>query len=272
MQEQFLLNFKKDGAGQKQRPKSFNLRLAVLKWLHCTAKPDAWAVDVPLKAATLKADVVACWQSVRRHRKLGMNLVVPRRTVVVLCAENRKACWPECSQPEDILAELGELREKMRQAEQSIRNCEPHLREENVLFEEFAFWDYAKSTNAEYQQMRRRLRNLEESLYRGSRLHKIARTRVADELYLAVPDGEIAADEVISGWGLLAVHKNLEISVKREATVHECLPEARMHLIQNMLVASKNTISVAQGLRLTSRGWCYVQPGRSRKVRRQPEL
>ncbi|NLF92830.1 MAG: hypothetical protein GX564_02995 [Oligosphaeraceae bacterium] len=246
--------------------------MAVLKWLHCTAKPDAWAVDVPLKAATLKADVVACWQSVRRHKNLGMNLVVPRCTAVVLCAENRQACWPECSHPEDILAELAALREQMRQAEQSIRSSEPHLREENVLFEEFAFWDYAKSTNADYQQMRRRLRNLEESLYRGTRLHKIACTRVADEMYLAVPEGEVAADEVISGWGLLTASKNLEIKVQREAAAHECLPEARLHLIQNMLIASRNTISAAQGLQITPQGWRYVQPARSRKIRRQPEL
>jgi len=272
MQEQFLLHFKKDELDGKARSRIFNLRLAVLKWLHCTTHPDGWAIDVPLKAATLKADVVAYWQILRRHKQLGMTLVAPKRTVVVLCADNRQACWPECSHSEDILAEVVTLRAKMQQAELAIRSAEPHLREENVLFEEFAIWDYGKSKNPDYQQMRTRLRNLEESLYRGTRLDKIARAQVADEMYLAVPEGEIAPHEVIAGWGLLAVSKDLNVAVAKAATPRECLPEARMHLIQNMLSSARRTIAEAHGLQITAQDWRYVQPSRLRKPRRKPEL
>lgn len=272
MQEQFQLHFSKIELGGNARSRIFNLRLAVLKWLSCTTQPDGWATDVPLKAASLKADVAAYWQALRRHKQLGVTLVVPKRTVVVLCAEDRQACWPECSHPEDILAEIMALREKMQQAELGIRSGEPHLREENVLFEEFAFWDYAKSKDPTYQQLRTRLKNLEESLYRGTRLNKIARTQVADEMYLAVPEGEVAPHEVIAGWGLLSVAKDLNVSVAKEATERECLPEARMHLLQNMLSASRRTIAEAQGLQISAKGWRYVQPPRLRKPRHKPEL
>ncbi|MFA6929839.1 MAG: hypothetical protein WCT05_05885 [Lentisphaeria bacterium] len=273
MPEQFLLSFPKVHTQKKKQSRRNLLRLGVLKWLYETGAPDGVAFDVTTRLVGMKADLVASWHAPQRQKKLKMSLLVPQRIMMVLCAETRSECWPECAHPEEILKEIAKLRQEMQAVERDIRSAEPHLLDNNVLFEEFAVWNYGKSKNSVYQQLRGRLRSLESSLYKGTRLEKIARLGLADELYLAVPKNEIHPQELIPEWGLLAVAKDLQVEVLRLSERHSALPEARMHLIQNMLNASQGQNLQSQGFQVLNNGSIrFVSLPRCRKLPYSPEL
>ena len=269
MSEQYLLNFPKaESRRQKLKPR-FALRLAVLRWLFSEegGGPDAVGFDVPVRVVGLKADLLASWHAAERQKKLRMSLLVPQRVVLVVCAETRAECWPECANPEEILREIGRLRAEMDAAEKEIRSNEPHLLDNNMLFEEFAIWNYGKSKDSDYPQLRSRVQALEQSLYKGTRLEKIARLGLADALYLAVPESEVQPHELIDGWGLLSVAKNLELTVLREPVRHKAPPEARMHLVQNMLCSGRDILLKENGLQIMRDGSSrFVKPRRPRKT------
>lgn len=273
MPEQYLLSFPKARNPKHKFNRRSLLRLGVLQWLFAADAPDGVAFDVPARAVGLKADVVASWHSPQRQKKLKMSLLVPQRVLLVLCAEKRAECWPECANPEEILAEIARLRSEMQHAEKDIRSREPHLLDNNVLFEEFAVWNYGKSKNSDYQQLRSRMQSLESSLYKGTRLEKIARLGLADELYLAVPESELHPEELIAEWGLLSVSKDLQVKVSRQSVGHHALPEARMHLVQNMLCAGRNALLESQGFQIQNDGSCrFVKRPYCRKLSTAPEL
>ncbi len=273
MPEQYLLRFPKEQIRKQILSRRSVLRLGVLKWLFTAAEPDGVAFDVPTRVVGLKADLVASWHSPQRQKKLKMSLLVPQRVLLVLCAETRAECWPECAHPEEILAEIARLRAEMQDAEKEIRSSEPQLLDNNVLFEEFAVWNYGKSKNTDYQQLRSRMQGLESSLYKGTRLEKIARLGLADELYLAVPENELYPQELIAEWGLLSIAKDLQVKVLRESGGHQALPEARMHLVQNMLCAGRNALLESQGFQIQNDGSSrFVKRPRCRKLDTIPEL
>ena len=273
MPEQYLLSFSKEQIRKQKLNRRSVLRLGVLQWLFAAEAPDGVAFDVPARAVGLKADLVASWHMAQRQKKFKMSLLVPQRVMLILCAETRTECWPECAHPEEILGEIARLRLEMQHAEKEIRSREPHLLDNNVLFEEFAVWNYGKSKNLDYQQLRSRMQSLESSLYKGTRLEKIARLGLADELYLAVPESELHPEELIAEWGLLSVGKDLQVKVLRESGRHQALPEARMHLVQNMLCAGRNAVLESQGFQIQNDGsFCFVKRPRSRKLAAPPEL
>lgn len=273
MSEQYLLSFPKTQTTKTSWNRRHLLRLGVLKWLFETDAPDGVAFDVTTRLVGMKADLVASWHVPQTSKKLKKNMLFPQRILLVLCAEKREECWPECANPEEILKEIASLRQEMQAAEKEIRGAEPQLLDNNVLFEEFAVWNYGKSKNPGYQQLRSRLRLLESSLYKGTRLEKIARLGLADELYLAVPENELHPQELIPEWGLLSVAKDLSIEVRRPSERQVTQPEARMHLIQNMLLASLEQNLLGQGLQLLNNGSCrFVSRPRNRKLPSPPEL
>ncbi len=273
MPEQYLLSFSKEQIRKQKLNRRSVLRLGVLQWLFAAEAPDGVAFDVPARAVGLKADLVASWHMAQRQKKFKMSLLVPQRVMLILCAETRTECWPECAHPEEILGEIARLRLEMQHAEKEIRSREPHLLDNNVLFEEFAVWNYGKSKNLDYQQLRSRMQSLESSLYKGTRLEKIARLGLADELYLAVPESELHPEELIAEWGLLSVGKDLQVKVLRESGRHQALPEARMHLVQNMLCAGRNALLESQGFQIQKDGSCrFVKRSNFRKLAAPPEL
>lgn len=273
MPEQFLLRFPKEQIRKQRLNRRRVLRLGVLKWLFSMEAPEGVAFDVSTRVVGLKADLVASWHSPQRQKKLKKSLLVPQRVMLVLCAETRAECWPECANPEEILAEIARLRAEMQHAEKEIRSREPHLLDNNVLFEEFAVWNYGKSKNPDYQQLRSRMQSLESGLYKGTRLEKIARLNLADELYLAVPENELHPQELIAEWGLISVGKDFQVNVLRESGGHQALPEARMHLVQNMLCAGRNALLESQGFQIQNDGSSrFVKRPRCRKLPDPPEL
>jgi len=260
---------------KKQLPARQALRLAVLRWLFAdsSSAPSAVSSDVKVRLLGVQADLLASWHPAVYQASVKRKLQVPKRIMLVICAADRASCWPACAERDEILEQSSALRLQMQRLEKDIRSKEPHLLDNNMLFEEYAEWDYGKSVNHGYQELRTQLNKLEKALYKGTQLEKIAGLNMADELYLAVPEGVLLPEELRRPWGLLTVSKDLQLSLRREALPQQMQPEMRRHMIQNMLVAQREQLLENMGLKLHKDGSSsYVSRPRSRKLKFMPEL
>ena len=180
----------------------------------------------------------------------------------------RTSCWPECSGSEEIVLELRREQEYRQELEAEIRRTEPHLLDSDVLFPEIEYWNYEETRNPAYRESLRRIRSYEKALYRGSRFERIRRADVANELYLAVPDGLIHPDELAEGWGLLYIARDLTVKVAKPAAWIDCPQENMLHLSQNIAASSLNDVLFAHGIGLTSGGRVQFHcPPRRRRIR-----
>lgn len=237
------------------------LQRAALAWL-ASGFPTAAATRVPTRLAKFRADAAAFWSTPRKNR-----LLQPERTVLVEARATRGSCWPECSGSEEIVPQLRLEQERRQAFEAEIRIREPHLLDSDVLFPEIEYWNYSGTKNPEYKICLRRIRDYERALYRGSRFERIHRADVANELYLAVPEGLIHPNELAEGWGLLYVCRNLSVKVIKKALPQECPQENMLHLSQNIAASSLNDVLFAHGVYLSSNGKAtFRRPPRRRRI------
>ena len=245
-------------SGLQQR----DLQCAALGWL-ATLHPTAAAIRVPTRLAKFRADAAAFWSTPKKNR-----LLQPEKTILIEARPTRMSCWPECSGSEEILPELRREQEHRQELEAEIRIREPHLRDSDVLFAEIEYWNYEGTSNPAYRECLRRIRSYEKALYRGSRFERIHRANVANELYLAVPEGLIHPDELAEGWGLLYVSRNLKVEVVKTAQWIECPQENMLHLSQNIAASSLHDVLFAHGISLTAGGGVQFHcPPRRRRIR-----
>jgi hypothetical protein len=238
MAKQYLLHFLKRNKS-KWKSKDI-LRYTVLRWLFAEqdASPDALAFDVATRFVSVKADIVAAWYHSAKEANSNKKYFAVKKNAIFVCIDNRAECWAQCANPEQILAELGKLRSELAVYEEEIRLSEPHLRDKMMLFEEYAHWDYGKSENQTYQNLRKRALEMEYSLYNGSILQKIHSYAMADELYLVAPEKELSTEEILPGWGLLAVTNDLQVKLLQLPAKQRVSEQAQQHLSLNMLKAS----------------------------------
>lgn len=219
-----------------------DLQRASLAWL-ASLNPTAAAMRVPTRLAKFRAGAAAFWSSPGRHR-----LLQPDLTVVVEARLSRTECWPECSDTEMILPSYRECQAARRSLEESIRKNEPSLLDSDVLFPEIEYWNYEDTENPEYKPCLAKLAEFESALYRGSRFERIRQGEVANELYLAVPEGLIDPDELAEGWGLIYVFPDLHVELIRKASHYECPREHMLHLSQNIAASSLRDVLFAHGI------------------------
>lgn len=235
-----------------------DLQRASLAWL-ASLNPTAAAMRVPTRLAKFRAGAAAFWSSPGRHR-----LLQPDLTVVVEDRLTRDDCWPECAYSEMILPSYRECQATRRCLEENIRKNEPFLLDSDVLFPEVEYWNYEETSNPEYKPCLEKLNEFESALYRGSRFERIREGAVANELYLAVPEGVIDPDELAEGWGLLYVSKDLSVQLIRKASRFECPQEHMLHLSQNIAASSLRDVLFAHGI--------YQEPDGKISYRRPPKL
>ncbi len=239
----------------KTRPVNYHheLRRTVIAWL-LAQNPTGLAISVPTRISKFKADVAAFQSNIIRGRSR------PVQTVIVEIRSDRKSCWPDCGNHDELLNSLKQKKAIKEQLEAEIRIDEPELRESDTLFDEFQSWDYSRSTSREYQQCRRQVEKLEHALYKGSRFEQLRRTHVADLHYLAVPEGLVEANEVAFGWGLLYITKDSGIKIVKEAFKRDCPPENRLHLVMNIAAAGLNDTLFSNGIRRDNSGDIIFTP------------
>ncbi|NOY75213.1 MAG: hypothetical protein GXP32_05405 [Kiritimatiellaeota bacterium] len=239
------------GEGELAPPKELrprDLRRAALAWV-AIGNPSALAIGVPTRVSRFKADVAAVWTKPGRKR-----LVHPVKTLVVEVRRSRSDCWPDCSRREEMLAPLREIKAEKERLESILRETEPELRETDTLFEEFESWNYSASKNLEYRQCLKKMREIENSLYKGSRFERIAQANVADFLYLAVPVGAVDASELAEGWGLLHINDDLSVEVVKAADDIKCAKECKTHLALNIASSCVKSLLFSEGILMRKDG------------------
>jgi hypothetical protein len=170
------------------------------------------------------------------------------RTMVVECKQSRGDFLRDQAEAPLLLAERRQLQRLASAMEdQQIKAREPDLRRSgSSLFPELEEWDFTASRSAAYRDLVRRLRRLDQRLYGQTKFCMIARYQLADELYLAAPEGMIRSHELPRGWGLLECPRRwleretgdqgLQVSVA--APRLEPRPEHRQRLLRNIAVAA----------------------------------
>jgi hypothetical protein len=229
------------------------IKRGVAQWFWNNQAPDAMALEVPTKNASLKVDIAAIWNSTKKTKVDGrvQNIIEPAVTAIVITSISRKECWPECSNPDQIIKEITATKKHIAQLEANIREREPNLRERGVLFEEFATWNYERTTCKEYHREVHRLQSLESMLFKGTKLARVAATECASLNYLAVPENTISPIELIDGWGLFYVNiETEEARLIKPPTEYGTTLELKQHLAINMLVSSTKQVNDAIGIRL----------------------
>ena len=263
MPKQLELDFGDAGAAGLGRRE---LRRAVLAWL---ALDDATGVatDVPTRISRYLADVAAFWSRPARNRgDEGPGTVLrPYGTTIVECRRTREECWPDCNNSQELSPQLLKLRQDQRRREAQIREREPQLRGNDMLFDEYTEWQYDKSRDRGYHELRRRICKLEAALYRGTRFEGITRARLADRCYLAVPAGAVDPHELADGWGLLWVDRRLRVKVVAAATQEPCRDENRLHLVQNIAAAAQAQVLFANGIARRGRRAVFLPLPRRRR-------
>ncbi len=229
---------------------------SVLAWMSAGASaPQVMAVDVPTSMNGDKADVVGIWMGKRASG--GRKYLLPRSSMVVVCALSRKECYAACVNPEGLASERLSLQSRMTSLEEEIRRKEPQLRDGHFLFEEYAEWNYEESRNPQYQECLHRRREIEHLLYHGTRMERIAQASVANFLYLAIPEGVIFVEEVMPQWGVLTVTPEGEVRVARKAPEQKTGGKALEHL--TLQAAMRNSLYLHAGFGLDA-------PSRRRKA------
>jgi len=238
------------------------MRRAIAKWFWENMPPNGLAMDVPTRPFSLKVDLAAIWSSARRPPASRSTIFEPSQTAVVLCCLAREDCWAECADAETILREITELKAEIAAQEADIRSKEPHLRANDMLFDELASWNYAQSESKAYHLNRHRLANLETALFKGTRLARINASQCANLHYLAVPEGTLAPHEIVRDWGLFSVNMDTETAMLVSSPKPQTSPpEMQMHLIQSMLFSSTRQVNDMLGLKFNDDGSiALVQP------------
>ncbi len=250
------------------------IRRAALRWLVDELAPTGAAQDVVTRISRVRADIAAFWsRPVRNSQPEGPGRILdPHHTLIIECFSHREQCWPDCADSARAAPQLVELRHRQAELESDIRREEPHLRDSSSLFEEFAEWHYDRTNNAEYRRLRAEVEALEHALYAGTRFERIREAALADELYLAVPADLVEPEELADGWGLLWVHDDMSVEIKRKAMVRDCLPDNRFHLVQNIAAAGLGNTLFAAGIRSAGDRTVFVRPPRGHRNPEQPQL
>ncbi len=223
-------------------------------------RPDGIAVNVPVRFRKYQVAAAAFWfeDTGRIHRVA--------HTAAVEIYDRRDRCFADCANCEALLAEIHSLRKERSQMEALIRTEEPELADRDDLFDDMRTWHYEKSMNHDYRKLLRQMDKLQHNLYHGSRLDIIRRAGVADELFLAVPEGVLEPDERPAGWGLLIIHPGGSVSVAAEAEEQQCRAELRNHLALNIARAAASNVLFAAGVETDDNGAVkYYRPPRRRR-------
>lgn len=176
------------------------------------------------------------------------------KTIVIECKQSRS----DFLRDSEVANELIALRTQMDRIRRSIEEYrikreEPQLQQTGTsLFAELEEWDFASSRLPSYRKILRRLRRLDAKLHGETKFFLMARYRLADQLYIAAPQGVIRKCELPAGWGLLEcpLHMLQEsaesdgadqppmLRISVEAPFHASRPEYRTRFLRNIAVAA----------------------------------
>ncbi|HWB21243.1 MAG TPA: hypothetical protein VG711_13170 [Phycisphaerales bacterium] len=207
------------------------------------------------------------------------SLPIPR-TVIIECKQSRADFYRHADDAPQLRLQRDHLRRIVDSIiEHHVKPQEPHLRQSSsMLFSDLEDWDLAESRHPAYRESEDQLLSVEEKLHGNTKFYFLSRYRLADQLYIAAPQGLIASTELPSGWGLLecpvamlnAEEVNLDAShvhptspttvitgnqpaapeqplvsplfESSESVWHNALPHRRARLLRNIAIAACSRI------------------------------
>ena len=230
---------------RKDNSKELHLKLrkAVMDWLLKGEKPPtAITFDVPMRPNGEKADILAATFSRGFHTSFGKKTetTLPQRVSIsaFVCCANRRECLLEYADAREMSDEIARLREERTKLEEQIRKEEPELKDQNVLFEELATWDYEKSTNPTYRKIQKSIAWYEEILYNGTKLQHFQEMEFANQLFIVVPEGLIQPEGFREEWGLLWVAEDGTVTIKHDPMPMKTQAAGKLLALKRMLETS----------------------------------
>lgn len=225
-------------------------------------KPAGLAAQVPVRLRKYQVAAAAFWT-----REAGRQKEIVRTAVVEIYTA-RDRCFADCADHRAILESIHELRARRELLQAEIRRREPHLADTDDLFAEYRTWHYERSADPAYSKLLRKLEKLRHTLHKGSRLERIRNAGVADDLYLAVPEGVIEADEIAAGWGLLHITGDGRMVEVTRPEAQLCTPAGRQLLVANIAAAAARSVLFTAGVVSGDGGRVrYYKPPRRRLKR-----
>ncbi len=255
-------------AEQSDKLTALKLRQAALIWL-AVQNPTGIGINVPTRFHKYQADIAAFWSLPAKR-----NLYAPQKTVIIEIRLEREECWPDISKQSALLQKLIELKEEKRHLEEIIRTEEPELKDTDGLFSEYESWQFKNSKNKKYHKCLKEIEATEHSIYKGSKFEQIRRAHVADNLYIAVPEGLIHPDELADGWDLIYVSKDLKVNLIKKPDEKDCSDASRMHLVQTISSSALKYVLFSQGVNISAQGEFFITypPHRRRKTPDRPSI
>ena len=200
-------------------------------------QPSGVAIDVPA-GGRCRADAAACW--------IEKGQVV--RTAIADIQTGLDASSGDDGK-KGILDSLKLARMEREVLEQEIRRTEPDLRDSSQLFTEFSDWNYEVSKNPAYRECLQKIRRMEHSLYHGTRLERLIRTKAASELYLIVPENAVSPDYPLNGCGLVYIKSDLSFELICPAGQQENVSkDHQLRLALNIAVSGRQDVLFANGI------------------------
>ena len=254
------------------RSRVFQLRRGVMAWFMAQS-PMGLATDVVCRRQGQRLDVAGFWSRAVRDRETHQMLLQPCRSVGVICLDTREAFWKACTTQPELLRRLQSLHLRMHAREKMIQRREPELRRRDQLFEEYAVWDYSQTADEEYRKMADDAASLEVLLHKGTRLERILRSGMVNELYVAVPSNVIDTEDVPGDCGLLWLDRALNVMVRREPVAASCALASQLHFVQMVAEAAMGAQLSLAGIRRGRDGaLSFVVPSRQRHKGESPRL
>ena len=199
-------------------------------------QPSGVAIDAPA-GGRCRADAAACWIE---KGQVVRTAIADIQTGLDSGGDDGK---------KEILDTLKLARMEREVLEQEIRRTEPDLRDSSQLFTEFSDWNYEVSKNPAYRECLQKIRRMEHSLYHGTRLERLIRTKAASELYLIVPENAVSPDYPLNGCGLVYIKSDLSFELICPAGQQENVSkDHQLRLALNIAASGRQDVLFANGI------------------------
>ena len=229
----------KDLPPPERELKKADLKRAALAFL-ASLGASAIAKDVPTRGNRFRADAAAFFLEESRNTQKLRTALAEVRTASEAAIE--------CATHAQQRTMLRAARLERETLEQEIRRTEPHLRDDSALFAEFEQWNYSASSNPAYKECLQKIRDLEYTLFHGSRLSRFHTAGIATELFLVVPEGAVCMESVAENWGLVFVKKDLSFELVKKPLCYECPAENLTRMVRNIAASACKEVLFANGI------------------------
>ncbi len=204
---------------------------------------DGLGVNVPTRISKCQADIGAFRSDIG-----SLRLRYASCTAVTKVFSDRHECIPDCASNRQVAEELQRLNIEREELEKELRNTEPSLRCRDELYQEVQSYDYRQTKRPDYHRLLRRLDKLQHNLFQGSILERLRRSRSADYLFVALPEGELQPEELLDGWGLLYYTTDGQIKIAKKAQRQNCPVANRLHFALNIGRSATQAVMFQHGV------------------------